>query len=302
MDKCTAIIHPVAPFDFPLTAANQPYFRQDGNFDPGAYQRLLNLGDKLILATVHSEGSVKSPRLVLELEGDSLAPTEVKTVCRQLEWLLGTAQDLAPFYRSAEADPVMARLAQTFYGMHQPQAISVFEALALAILGQQLAANVARVIRALLIETYGPSRTFAGQFHYAFPLPESIAAATVPDLRRLKLSQRKAEYLQGIARAELDTPGGLDTLQGLPDAAVVKEVTALRGVGNWTAQWVLVRALGRADAFPVGDLALRRIVSRLYFGGESLTDGKLAEFSRRWSPHRSLATHYLFAALRAGME
>jgi 3-methyladenine DNA glycosylase/8-oxoguanine DNA glycosylase len=85
------------------------------------------------------------------------------------------------------------------------------------------------------------------------------------------------------------------------DAEVVKEVTALRGVGKWTAQWVLVRALGRADAFPIGDLALRRVVSQLYFGGEPLTDEQLEEFSMRWSPHRSNATAYLFAALRSGM-
>ena len=77
-------------------------------------------------------------------------------------------------------------------------------------------------------------------------------------------------------------------------------MTALRGVGQWTAQWALVRALGRPDGFPAGDLALRRTVSRLYFGGAEITDGELLEFSERWSPWRSYATAYLFAALRAG--
>jgi DNA-3-methyladenine glycosylase II len=68
----------------------------------------------------------------------------------------------------------------------------------------------------------------------------------------------------------------------------------------WSAQWVLSRALGRPDAFPVGDLALKRIVSQLYFGGESMTDAELGDFSQRWSPFRSLATSYLFAALKTG--
>jgi DNA-3-methyladenine glycosylase II len=72
-------------------------------------------------------------------------------------------------------------------------------------------------------------------------------------------------------------------------------------VGKWTAQWVLVRALGRPDALPLGDLALRRVVSRLYFQGETIDDPQLEEFSQRWSPWRTYATVYLFTALRAGM-
>ena len=312
MDKCTAIIHPAPPFNFALTADNQPYFRKDGNApdtdientgleNTGAYQRLLHLGDKLVLATAQPEGSIASPRLAVTIEGESLSPPEVDAAREQVARLLGADQDLTAFYSHAAADPVLADLVQTFYGMHLPRASSVFEALTQAILGQQLAATVARIIRALLIETYGGSRTFNGQLHYAFPRPAAIAGASVDDLRALKLSRRKAEYLQGIARAELDTPGGLDGLERLPDAEAVRELTALRGVGKWTAQWVLVRALGRPDAFPVGDLALRRIVSRLYFGGQPLTDEQLEEFSHRWSPHRSWATHYLFAALRAGV-
>ena len=77
-------------------------------------------------------------------------------------------------------------------------------------------------------------------------------------------------------------------------------MVALRGVGQWTAQWVLVRALARPDGFPIGDLALRRTVAGLYFDGAEITDDELLEFSQRWSPWRSYATAYLFAALRAG--
>jgi DNA-3-methyladenine glycosylase II len=171
----------------------------------------------------------------------------------------------------------------------------------LAILGQQIASSVARIIRTLLIETYGPYLSFNGQGHYAFPRPETLHTAPVEALRRLKLSQRKAEYVKGIALAAVDGPGGLESLHQLPDAEVVKLVTALRGVGHWTAQWVLVRALGRPDAFPSGDLALQRVISKLYFNGERLGQERIEEFSQRWSPYRTYVTAYLFTALRAGM-
>ena len=304
MERQTVLLYPRSPFDFGLTAENQPYFRKGAAdaADGGAYQRLLDLGDKLVLATARpAAGDGESPALAVEIAGGGLTAEEGAAAQEQMAWLLGVEQDLGPFYGMAAGDPVMAGLVAQFYGMHLPRAGSVFEALAQAILGQQLAASVARVIRGLLIETYGPRACFEGQEYYAFPRPETIAGASIEELRQLKLSQRKAEYLQGIAREELARPGGLAAaLAPLPDEDAVRELTALRGVGKWTAEWVLTRALGRDDAFPVGDLALRRVVSLLYFAGAGLTDAELGEFSQRWMPYRSWATHYLFAALRAG--
>ena len=293
-------LQPTPPFNFEATAENQPYFRKGQNDATDSYRRLLDLGGKLVIATVRFNGDLHNPELEVSLRGSELSGTEMAVAREQVERLLGTRQDLQPFYSLALTDPVMANLAEIFHGMHQTLALSVFETIAQAILGQQLSASVARVIRALLVETYGPRLTVDGETHYAFPRPEAIAGATVEELRGMKLSQRKAEYLHGLAVAELETPGGLDGVGDLSDEEAVRQVKALRGVGMWTAQWVLSRALGRPDAFPVGDLALKRIVSQLYFGGEALTDGELAEFSSRWSPHRSLATSYLFAALRTG--
>ncbi len=99
----------------------------------------------------------------------------------------------------------------------------------------------------------------------------------------------------------MDAGDGLEYLHQLSDEEAVERVTELRGVGQWTAQWVLVRALGRNDAFPLGDLALRRAVSHLYFDGEGIDDEQLKEFSGRWSPWRTYVTVYLFTALRLGM-
>lgn len=296
----TLVFHPNPPYDFRTTTENQPYFRMGQGSGQNAYRRLLDLGEKLVLATAVFRGDVNNPEIRVELEGTELSVADVQLARGQLERLLGVNQDLAPFYEFAKTDPVMAHFVDSFYGMHQTLALSVFETLAQAILGQQLSASVARVIRALLTETLGPKLFVNGEIHYAFPRPQAIASMTVEELRALKLSQRKAEYLHGLALAELETPKGLDRVHSMPDEDVIREITAIRGVGMWSAQWVLLRGLGRPDAFPVGDLALKRIVSQLYIEGESLTDSQLEAFSRRWSPFRSLATSYLFAALRTG--
>ena len=313
--RITAEIAPAAPYDFELTAGQPNYSRgqeyKTEDFADGAYIRLLDLGERTALATVRSAGTVEQPRLSVELvapddlgagdlASDGLTADDVRRAVGQLEWLLGCDQDLRPFYDAAAGDAVLGEVVQQFYGYRSTRTASVFEGLAQAIMGQQIAASVARVVRSLLVQRYGVRALVDGQEWYAFPRAGTLAGAEVSDLRQLKLSGRKSEYIRGIAQAAVASPEGLEELHRLPDDAVVKALTELRGVGHWTAQWALVRALGRPDGFPVGDLALRRTVSQLYFEGAGITDAELLRFSERWSPWRSYATAYLFAALRAG--
>ena len=302
--KLTRVIKPIAPYDFELTAG-QPNYSRDQEFKTedyadGSYLRLLDLGERVALASVSSQGTADDPELAVTLRGEDLADDDADRAAKQISWLLGCDQDLKPFYDSVGDDPVLAEVVQQFYGYHNTRTASVFEALVQAVMGQQIATAVARIVRNLLIQTYGVRGTVDGREWYAFPRAETLAKAEVSDLRQLKLSVRKSEYIQGIARAALESPDGFEGMHDLPDDEVVKGMVALRGVGQWTAQWVLVRALARPDGFPIGDLALRRTVAGLYFDGAEITDGELLEFSQRWSPWRSYATAYLFAALRAG--
>ena len=302
--RLTTTIRPVAPFDFDLTAGYHTYFQSrygTDSLEDGEYHRLLDLGHKLVLASVRSVGNIDLPELEAEITGNELTSEEAEEASNRVAWLLGTDQDLGPFYVQADGDPTMSAIAERFRGLHLPHTASVFEALVLAIMGQQIATNVARIIRTLFIETYGPRQTFDGRTYYAFPRPETLLAATVEDLRGLKLSWRKAEYIRGVVEAAVEGAFAPEKLAELSDEQVAKRLTELRGVGQWTAQWVLIRSLARADALPLGDLALRRAVSKMYFGGDEINDGQLEEFFRRWSPWRTYATVYLFTALRKGM-
>ena len=297
-------VRPVPPYDFELTAG-QPNYSRDQQFKTedyvdGSYVRLLDFGDKVALASVCSVGTVDQPELSCTLTGEDLTDSDGDRAAKQITWLLGCDQDLRPFYDSVPEDTVLADVVKDFYGYHNTRTASVYEALVQAVMGQQIATNVARIIRNLLVETYGVRGTVSGREWYAFPRAESLATAEVDDLRQLKLSFRKAEYIQGIARAALESGDGFEGMHELEDEEVVKRMVALRGVGQWTAQWVLVRALARPDGFPIGDLALRRTVSNLYFDGEEIDDKQLLAFSVRWSPWRSYATSYLFVALRTG--
>ncbi len=303
MDRLTVSIKPVPPFNFELTAGYHTYFQNrygTDTMEDGVYRRLIDLDDKLVLASVRSIGTLEAPELALELQGSELSPDDVESATDRVSWLLGVDQGLAPFYELGRADQAMAGLVEQFYGLHLPHTASVFEALVLAVLGQQISTNVARIIRTLLIETFGPSAEFDGETYYAFPRPASIWASSPAELHTMKLTQRKSEYVHGLAGSALDPEMGLECLEELTDREIVEKLVALRGVGMWTAQWVLIRAVGRPDALPLGDLALRRVVSHLFMDGEDVNDAKVEEIAQRWSPYRTYATVYLFSALRIG--
>ena len=309
MQKAVTNIFPVAPFDFELTAGYHTYFQGRYGSDSltdGVYRRLLDLDGNLVLASVRSLGSVEAPELAVELQSQRLNSQDIKKATEQVAWLLGTGQDLGPFYQAAQQDTPLSAIVKQYHGLHLPHTASVYEAVVLAILGQQIATNVARIIRTLIIETHGPTQVFDGEDFYTFPRPETLGGLSIEELRGMKLSQRKAEYVQGISLAAKDyspdfSPDGFESLHRMSDEDAVASMVALRGLGIWTAQWVLIRALGRPDALPLGDLALRRVVSRVYFEGVGINDAQLGEFAQRWSPWRAYATVYLFTAMRSGM-
>ena len=296
------LLRPTPPFDFELTAGYHTYFQARSgadSMDGGVYRRLLDLDGKLVPASVQSTGSVDAPEITVGLRGDALTDMDATLAASQLEWMLGCEQDLAPFYRLAASDPPLAELAEKFRGLHLPRTATLFESLVLAVLGQQISASVARAMRLLVIERFGERAEHDGLTYFAFPRPDAIASSTPEELRTLKLTQRKAEYIHGIALAAL-RPDWAE-LTELPDDEFVSRLVQMRGIGRWTAQWALVRGLARPDALPLGDLALRRGVSRLLRDGEPVTDAEVERLAERWRPWRSYATAYLFGAMRSGM-
>src|SRR5207245_3867680 len=158
--------------------------------------------------------------------------------------LLGLELDLIAFHEFARRDPVLAETVRRFPGFRPPLAPDPFEALVSSITAQQVSLHAAFAVRSRLIDRFG----VPAQQAVAFPTRERVARASEADLTVLGFSRRKAEYLLGIARAELD----FDELAGLPDDEVKARLTALRGLGGWSADWFLARHLARSEAWPAG--------------------------------------------------
>jgi DNA-3-methyladenine glycosylase II len=206
----------------------------------------------------------------------------IESVVRKL---LGLELDLQPFHAFAQGDPVLAEAVRRFPGFRPPLAPDPFEALVSSITAQQVSLHAAFAIRSRLIERFGERAEHA----VAFPARECIARASEHDLTALGFSRRKAEYVLGVARAELE----FDALALLPDEEVKGRLTRLRGLGEWSADWFLARHLARPEAWPAGDLGLRKAVLTFYPG---VADVRAA--GERFRPFQNLSAHYLLTALR----
>jgi 3-methyladenine DNA glycosylase/8-oxoguanine DNA glycosylase len=194
--------------------------------------------------------------------------------------VLGLPFELEPFYAWASAHDVLAPIVPRLYGFRPSLAADPFEMLVGAITSQQVSLFSALAIRNRLIERFGVRAKEA----WAFPARERLAAARDEELVAAGFSRRKAEYVVCLARSELD----LHALAALPDEEVRTRLVALRGIGDWTAEWFLARYLGRANAWPAGDLALRKAVAPL-----GVHDARV-----RFHPFENLSAHYLLLANR----
>jgi len=205
---------------------------------------------------------------------------EIETVVKKL---LGLEFELPSFYAWAAGQPVLAEIVPRLAGFRPPLAPDPFESLVTSITAQQVSLFAAFAIRNRLTERFGERVELA----YAFPARERIAAANEDELVALGFSRRKAEYVIGLARSELD----LDALATLDDDGVRVQITAVRGLGPWTAEWFLARHLARPRAWPAGDLVLRKAAD-LFYGSD------VHELGRRLDPFQNLSAHYLLSAMR----
>ncbi len=164
-----------------------------------------------------------------------------------------------------------------------------FDALCRAIIGQQLSTKAATTI-AKRFEAWA---TDIGGLK-----PEVVLNASVSEMRALGLSGQKVTYIVALAEA-WKTHDDLQRLEQLEDEEVIQALTAIKGIGDWTAQMFLMFTLRRPDVFAPRDLGIKKAMERLYGLSMASSDRDLVTFSERWSPYRSLACRHLWQVLDA---
>ena len=302
MVRISKIIHPVRPYDLDKTCTLSSPFPSSNStaiYQSGEYIRTLRSADQIVLVTVKEAGMKNAPHIKLTIDGQYISEKLVRDISLQVRSILSLDLSVAKFYRMSSEDPVLGPITKKFTGLRPTKSPTVFEALIQCIVSQQIHTKVAREICHLLAENLGESLQVNGKTYTVFPTPESLSNAGTAGLKLYKLSRRKAQYIwdiaQQITRGELD----LESLRFVSTSEAVQQLTALRGVGMWTANWLLIRALGHPDGFPSGDLALQKAITLLSTNGHKMSEYEISCHSKRWSPYRSLATTYIFAQYRS---
>jgi DNA-3-methyladenine glycosylase II len=291
---------PQPPLDARATLARYGLWGADpaSPYRDGVLHRVTRAEGRLVPFRLAAGEDPATPRVTVEFEGPDL-PGVRAAVRRDAALLLGQAFDLEGFYARAAGDPVLAPLVRPgsgLWGLRPTLAPDPFEMLVGAISAQQVNLTFALATRARLVRRYGEPVGFEGGTVFAFPTPSSLAAAPPDALRAMQFSQRKAEYIVGLAQEIAAGRLDLAELAGAPDAEVIARLTAIRGLGRWTAEWFLARALGRPDVCPADDLGVRRAVEALCFRGRLRPPAAVRRRAGAWQPYRTLAVHYLLAA------
>ncbi|HEY1403539.1 MAG TPA: hypothetical protein VGB05_05390, partial [Pyrinomonadaceae bacterium] len=155
--------------------------------------------------------------------------------------------------------------------------------------------------RRRVVERYGEQLETGGETYFAFPRPDALAHASIEELRALGLSNAKAACIIEVARACVEGELSTTSLARDDNEKIIARLSSLRGIGRWTAEWVLMLHLGRADVFPAADLFLRGVVIKYYNGGAAMNEREIRAFAaKRWGGFESYSALYFLAGMRAG--
>jgi DNA-3-methyladenine glycosylase II len=297
-------LQPSEPFNFARTLRfilSPPALLNGRQFAPlldysveGEYRRVTEIGGELILYGVREECSAARNGLRIRILAEAQDTLAEKAVASEVARQFSTDLDLEPFYALAAADPVLRQLIARFRGMRIPQAPRVFETLISAIIEQQVNLSFAHKVKKALIDTYGRAVEYQGRRYSTFPEPAALAIVTPHELLHLQVSGPKARYIIAISRLVLDGTLDLEYLRNVEPALAHKKLLELKGVGNWTAQYVGLRALGHLDCLPVADVGLQNVVRYFYRLRKPPTLERIEKLARAWRGWRSYATFYLW--------
>jgi len=288
-------IEPLAPFRLDLTAwalRRRPHNAID-DWDQYTYRRVLTIDDEPAALSVTQDGTPEAPRLLARVGGAPIDPSSERLVRRRLNRLLGLEVDLSAFAAMAAPDPLLGPLAARMRGLKPPRFATAFEALVNGVACQQLSLDVGIHLLNRLTAERGRPVSGDPEGMRAFPGPEELASVEPEEIKRLGFSYAKARAIVDSARAIAAGDLDLEGLKQLEDTAVIERLTNMRGVGRWTAEYMLLRGLGRLHVFPGDDVGAHNKLRRLFDIDTSLDYDAVRRLVRRWHPHAGVVYFHL---------
>ncbi|XXM72690.1 DNA-3-methyladenine glycosylase family protein [Lysinibacillus sphaericus] len=288
-------IHPPDPFSFDecLIFLGRNDREILHTISDGCLMKLVRLNGELILFKVQS---VNKSLKVEFLNGIPSEAAREKAAEYIWEWFDLDA-DLNQFYQWGSDDPVLSKLIGNYTGLRMIAIHDLFEALVWAVLGQQINLTFAYTLKKRLVEEYGERMTFNGEAYWLFPSFEVIAPLDEDDLRKLQITGRKAAYIIGIAAAMKDGRLKKESLRKLDEQQARKALLQYKGIGAWTADYVMMKCFLVKTSFTVGDVGLQNALKAALGYERKPALEEMEAFSHKWEGWQAYAAFYLWRSL-----
>lgn len=285
-------LHPVAPFrlDYTVSALRRRSKNNVDLWDGQRYTRVLILGNAPVKVVVKQIKGHQNPELLL------MIPNQQEMIqyqiASQIEKILGLKNDLSCFYSLASSTQINPLVIQ-FRGVKPPRFPSIFEALVNAISCQQISLDAGLQIENRLVEYLSLRTQEKDRIIYAFPRPDEVANCSISDLKKLGYSARKGETLIHLATTILENTSSFDDLENKSNEEAIHFLTQFKGIGRWTAEYVLLRGLGRLDVFPGDDVGAQNNLYKLLHLDKKPDYHQIAEITAKWHPYAGLIYFHL---------
>ncbi|VXB88914.1 DNA-3-methyladenine glycosylase II [Exiguobacterium sp. 8H] len=260
---------------------------------PDTVRKLMRIGERLILIELQEA----EHHIRVRFPVDEVSDTEKERVAREVRDWLDLERDLKPFETMGAKNELLAPLIEAHRGLRMIGFPDLFEALTWAIIGQQITLSFAYTIKRRFVERYGDHQVVGGRTYWTFPRAERIALLEPEELRELQFSRRKAEYVIDIAREITNGDLSKTALQSLSSANIRERLLAIRGVGEWTADYVLMKCFQDASAFPIADVGLHQAIQHQLGTSKKPTIEEVKRYGESWQGWEGYATFYLWRSL-----
>lgn len=285
-------LQPLPPFRLDLTAwalRRRPENKID-QWEDGVYRRTMYINKALVEVSVRQIEPSDRARLEIRVSTRARFSEMRELVALTLTRMLGLQFDMKPFYRLARHDPALSPLAAKFRGLKPPRLPSIFEALINAIACQQLSLTVGLILLNRMAERCRPDLELGS---LPFPRAKDVLKLAPQQFRALGFSRQKSRAIQTVATSISNGTLDSDAVESLDNGSALKRLQELRGIGRWSAEYVLLRGLGRLTMFPGDDVGARNNLARWLGLRKPLDYEGVARRVRHWQPCAGLIYFHL---------
>ena len=262
--------------------------------DATSVEKALHFGRRTILFEVRAHSKNELSASILNLKPTA---TETKRVVQYIDEWFDLKTDLKPFYKMARQDDLLKGLMKKYHGYRIMGHPDLFESLIWAVLGQQINLSFAYTLKRRVVEKFGTTLEFKNKKYFIFPTPESLAGILPEQLYPLQLSKQKASYVVGIAQAFVEGRINKEKLGKLAFEEAKEALMMIKGIGNWTANYALMKTFRYPNAFPLEDAGLHNAIKN-QLGLRSKPDlKKVRRIFKKYEGWEAYATIYLWKSL-----